>query len=66
MKSASAERRKPGPFADLVGGPAAAQAPPRLRIEMANVDARRLRTLARPFHGSSPMVIFQGTKIGAS
>ena len=41
LKSASAERRKLGPFADLVGGPAAAQAPPRLRIETANVDARR-------------------------
>jgi hypothetical protein len=51
-KPISAERRKLRPFADLGGGPAAAKAPTRLRIEIADVDAWGWRALARPFHGS--------------
>ncbi len=45
FKPASAERRELGPCSSLTGGPAAAQAPPRLRIEAADVYARGLRTL---------------------
>ena len=55
LKPPSAERRKLGPLLDLIGGPATAQAPPRLRIMTANVDARGWRTLARPFHESSSL-----------
>ena len=40
LKPPSAERRKLGPLVDLIGGPATAQAPPRLRIMTADVDAR--------------------------
>ena len=58
LKPPSAERRKLGPLLDLIGGPATAQAPPRLRIMTANVDARGWPTLARPFHGSSSLGFF--------
>ena len=51
FEPASAERCQLAPFFDLGGGPAAAQAPPRLRVGTADVDARGLRAFRPAFHG---------------
>lgn len=50
FKPFSAERRELDPCADLGRGPAAAQAPPRPRVETADVDAWGLRAFCPPFH----------------
>ena len=55
LKPASAERCQLAPFSDLGVGPAAAQAPPRLRIGTADVDAGGLRAFCPPFHGRAPI-----------
>ena len=57
FKPVSAERGELDPFSDLSGGPAAAQAPSRPRVETADVDAWGLRAFCPPCHGRTSTVV---------
>ena len=57
LKPFSAERCELDPFSDLSGGPAAAQAPSRPRVDTTDVDAWGLRAFCSPCHGRTSIVV---------